>query len=265
MRRIHGVELSDQSWFPQLLRDASISFLRLGGRQAGHARMIHPIIRDALRRSSETRILDLCSGGGGQALSLLEEFERSGEPLELTLTDIYPNEGARELAAQATGLARYEPAPVDVRDVPAERAGLRTLLNAFHHFRPEEAKGILASAVEAGRPIAILEVVRRNALTALAILGTPIHVLLIVPFLRPLRWSWLPLTYLVPVLPFTILWDALFSCLRAYSRDELLAMARAADPEDGFVWEVEEPAFLGPIRGISLVGIPKQRLTQRVA
>jgi hypothetical protein len=57
-----------------------------------------------------------------------------------------------------------------------------------------------------------------------------------------------------------IFWDAMFSCLRAYTRNELLVMVRSADPAGGFDWEVDEPRLTGPIRGISLVGIPRERL-----
>ncbi len=42
----------------------------------------------------------------------------------------------------------YERASIDALDVPAERPGLRTLFNAFHHLRPEQARAVLASAVE---------------------------------------------------------------------------------------------------------------------
>ena len=194
-----------------------------------------------------------------------------GEPVSVTLTDIRPDEGARKLARegplaspsdprQALGRVRYERDPVDARTVPEKLSGLRTIINAFHHFRPDDAERILASAVDSRRPIAVVEVVRRSLWTALAILGTPFHILLIVPFLRPFRWAWLPLTYLLPVVPLVIFWDAMFSCVRAYTRAELLAMTRSADPDGSFEWEIDEPRVTGPIRGISLVGIPRERL-----
>jgi len=263
MRRIHFIELADQSWFPQLLRDAAMAFLRLGGEHAGHAKAIHGVVRDALARSGEQEILDLCSGGGGQAVSLADELEKAGEAVSLTLTDLYPNDGARALAAASHATVRFVPEPVDARNVSSELPGLRTILNAFHHFRPHDAREILASAVAAEHAIAVVEVARRTPITALAILGTPFHTLLIVPLLRPFRWSWLPLTYLVPVVPITIFWDAFVSCLRTYTTDELLAMAQEADPKDRFEWKAEEPELFGPLRGVSLVGIPRPRTGSR--
>jgi hypothetical protein len=61
------------------------------------------------------------------------------------------------------------------------------------------------------------------------------------------------------VIPLSIGWDAFISCLRCYSREELLAMAREADPEQTYDWVVEEPSLMGPLRAIALTGISKQR------
>jgi hypothetical protein len=65
------------------------------------------------------------------------------------------------------------------------------------------------------------------------------------------------LTYLLPIIPIAIGWDAFISCLRVYTRKELLEMTRSADPAATFVWTVDEPQLTGPIRGICLTGIPK--------
>jgi hypothetical protein len=260
MRRIHGVELTDLDGYPSLLREAAMAFLRHASERTGQAAQILPIIDEALTRSGKTQIVDLCSGGAGPLLWIANELTQRDESVSMMLTDIYPNQGARELASESEIAAHYEPDPVDARDVPSRLKGLRTIINAFHHFRPDDAQRILASAVAERQPIAVVEVVRRSPWTALAILGTPFHVFLIVPFFRPFRWPWLPLTYLLPVIPLTIFWDAMFSCLRAYSREELTAMARSADPNDSYDWQVEEPRLTGPIRGISLVGIPRESI-----
>ena len=51
---------------------------------------------------------------------------------------------------------------MDATHVPRELAGLRTLFNGFHHFRPLDATAILADAVRARQPIAIFEASRRS-------------------------------------------------------------------------------------------------------
>jgi len=260
VRRVHSIEFADQPWWPALLRDAALAFLRHASERTGQAARIRPIIERALARSGETSILDLCSGGAGPLLSIASALAQRDQLLSVSLTDVNPSAGAQTLLPAANAVLRYEPEPIDARDVPREARGLRTIINAFHHFAPADAQRILASAVDARRPIAVVEVARRSPWTALAILGTPIHVLLILPWLRPFRPAWLPLTYLLPVVPIAIFWDAFVSCLRAYSGEELLAMTRGADPADSFEWTVEEPKLTGPIRGIALTGIPRERL-----
>ena len=53
------------------------------------------------------------------------------------------------------------------------------------------------------------------------------------------------------------------STLRTYTTDELLALARAADPNDSFDWRAEERRVTGPLRGVALVGVPRERLAER--
>jgi hypothetical protein len=258
MRRFHGVELCDFPWFPSLLRDAATEYLRFSAELAGQPAAIWPIIESALERSDEQEILDLCSGGGGPMLWMVREFSRRGLQLPVTLSDLYPSAGARELVERVgAASARYDPEPVDALDVPGERRGLRTIVNAFHHFRPEQAERVLASSVEARRPIAVIEVTQRRLLHASLIAMAPLALLLVLPLLRPFRPAWLPLTYLIPAIPLLILWDGLTSCLRCYTANELLALAGAADPGDSFEWHVEQPRMTGPVRGIALVGIPR--------
>jgi hypothetical protein len=107
--------------------------------------------------------------------------------------------------------------------VPRGLDGFRTLFNAFHHFRPELARRILADAVAARRPIAVFEVVSRRLLPLVGLLLSPLNVLVLMPFVRPRRWSWLFFTYVVPVIPLFVLWDGVVSWLRIYSEPELRA------------------------------------------
>ena len=95
-------------------------------------------------------------------------------------------------------------------------------------------------------------------LLILGMLGVPLMTLLIVPFLRPFRLAWIPLTYLLPAIPLFILWDGIVSCFRIYNEEELLSMAKAADPDGRYDWEVRAvPIPLQPFPGIALVGIPR--------
>jgi hypothetical protein len=258
MRRIHAFELEDQSWFPSVLRDAGMAYLRAAADWTGQAAHMRPVIAQALDRAGEDRIVDLCSGGGGPVVSIARELRAAGRDVQVTLTDLYPSPGARaEVASSGEPGLEYEASSVDATAVGADRPGLRTLFNAFHHFRPATAEAILRSAVSSGHGIAVVEVLQRRWLALLGLLGAPLIVLLALPFLRPFRWPWLVLTYVVPIIPLFIWWDGTVSVLRIYSREELLAMARRADPEGAFEWEVREiPMAPSPLPGIALLGTP---------
>lgn len=261
MGRVHLFELEDQAWFPRVLRDAGTAYLELASRVAGHAAALAPRVGRALSDAGEKRIVDLCSGGAGPVEGIVDALAVRGIEVQATLTDIYPNEGAlARVAARSAGRIDWVREAVDATRVPRELAGLRTLFNALHHFRPAAARGILADAVASRRPIAVFEVVAREPLALLGILFAPLAFALALPFLRPFRWAWLPLTYLLPVLPLFVLWDGIVSCLRVYSPAELQALVASLDPRhrDAYVWEIGR-LRLGatPAHATFLVGIPR--------
>lgn len=251
VKRRHLVELEDLPWWPRVFRDAATDYLVAAIR---HAKVYHgfvPRLADALRRTGAARITDLCSGGGGPWPDLLPALRAAGVDVPVCLTDKYPNAAALRRVAGAT----VEEESVSATDVPARLAGFRTVFTAFHHFRPADARAILAAAVRDGQGIFIAEAApRRPAALAVQAL-VPLAVLVLTPTVRPFRWSRLFWTYLVPVLPLAILFDGVVSCLRAYTPDELLAMGREAG--GGYEWEAgyERPAG-SPLPVPYLVGVP---------
>lgn len=257
MRRYQLFEFEDLEWFPATLRDACTAFLRLTDEMSGQPQAFGRLVTQVLDESGEGEILDICSGGGGPAIAIGHAMTRLGRDCPVTLTDLFPSAAARARFDDLNERVKYLPTPVDATDVPAERPGLRTIFNAFHHFRPDTATRVLASAVAANRPILVMEVLQRRIsalLIATALL--PLVVLVFVPLLRPLRLSWFLLTYLLPVIPLFIWWDGIVSVLRLYSRDELLAMAHTADPKKTFIWWVEEVQVRGPIHSLAFIGMP---------
>ncbi|MBK8409398.1 MAG: hypothetical protein IPL19_15610 [Sandaracinaceae bacterium] len=139
---------------------------------------------------------------------------------------------------------------MDATHVPADLAGVRTIFNAFHHFRLEQARGILR------QPIAVFEVVSRELPMLLGLLLTPLTVTLSMPLWRPFRWAWVLWTWLIPVMQLFVLWDGLVSWLRIYSVPELQALVADLDAPD-WVWDIGT-IQLGnaPLHGTYLVGYP---------
>lgn len=265
MARVHLFEWEDFSWFPTSWRDAGTAFLELALRLSGHARMLAPKVEEALTRSGARRIIDLCAGGGGPTPVVLDALARRGTAVPAVLTDLYPNLPAfARIEAASRGAITHHPSPVDATAVPVELDGLRVMFNAFHHFDPASAKAVLRDAVRARQPIAIFEVVSREPLSLLGILGAPVNFTLAMPFLRPFQWSWIPFTLALPVLPAFVLWDGVVSWLRVYSVDELRALVADLDVPDGWTWDIGRFRLgAAPVHATYLVGIPPS--TQRTS
>ncbi|HEY2432883.1 MAG TPA: hypothetical protein VGI12_09450 [Vicinamibacterales bacterium] len=256
MRRFQLIELEDQSWFPGTIRDLATDYLQFVQTRLRFDRAIAPLVKRVLDAAATTNIIDLCSGGSGPLLLLVKDLADEGRPATVMMTDLYPNIPAFEaIAAQSDGRIDYERSPVDARAVPAALPGLRTLFNAFHHLKPEDARAVLHAAAAARQPIAIFEISERRwrALIPVALL-TPILVLLATPFMRPFLWRRLLWTYLVPLVPFTCCWDGIVSQLRAYSPDEMRALGGGSAP---MRWEAGQvPVVGGRARLSYLLGFP---------
>jgi len=242
VKRRHLCELEDQSWFPAPLRDAVTDFLRValvvGGRVYSPA---VPLIERVVKHAGTHQVVDLCSGGSGPWTHLQADLAAAGCPVEVTLTDKYPNAEALAAAVRETapGRTSYDPESIDATSVPARLSGVRTLFTAFHHFRPADAKGILRDAYAGRSGIAVFEFTERTpAAVARTVLVAPLLVLLTMPRLRP-GWQRLLLTYAIPIIPAAVTWDAVVSNLRTYTVHELQEMVSDLDAAD-YAWEAGE-------------------------
>lgn len=254
--RLHLFELADQPWFPATIRDFVTDYLRFVETRFALHKSVIPLLKAALEQSGSSYMVDLCSGAGGPVLGVYEVLAADGIRVQIMLTDRYPNLAAfhRMSVLHPSGIT-YSANPVDATDVPAELWGLRTMFNAFHHFAPERARLVLASAVSARNPIAIFEIPQRTLSAILPLLLTPLLVAIATPFIRPFRWSRLLWTYVFPLVPLTCWWDGLVSQFRAYTVAELLELTRGMED---FEWKAGRVG-LGSVPGqlTYLWGTPK--------
>lgn len=258
MKRMQLIELEDLPWFPAVLRDGGTAFLALAERMSGHGRMLAGPLERLLAATGETRIVDLCSGGGGPAAVMADELAKRGHDVTVTLTDLYPNPAAFAYAAAiGGGKVAGRDQPVDATRVPADLPGVRTVFNAFHHLPPDLARKVLADAVAARQPIAVFEVVSRELPMLLGLLMSPLSVTLTMPLWRPFRWQWLLWTWVFPIMQPFVLWDGIVSWLRIYSVEELRELVKGIDAP-GWEWEIGM-IKLGdaPLHGTYLTGRPK--------
>jgi hypothetical protein len=259
MRRIHSIEIHDQTWCPPSLRDALTDTLQFALHIGNHYAPAVPRLRKALEAANERRVIDLCSGGGGPWLRLLKAFEEKEKyPVDVLLTDMFPNIHALERVRRILrNRISFEAEPVDAKHVPARLAGFRTLFSSFHHFRPIEARAILQDAAENKRGIGIFEFTHRDPLAILLFLVASLFLPFFVPFIRPFRWSRWVWTYLIPVFVLVAIFDGVVSCLRTYSVRELRELT-AELSANGYRWEMgEDRSGPSPVPITYLIGIPE--------
>jgi hypothetical protein len=256
--RLHLIEIHEQAWCPAPIRDGATDCLKLVANVGRQYQNVLPRLHGALEAVQTTRIVDLCSGGGGPWLSLQRRLHTvNGHPVSILLTDLHPNVPAGRAAQQAScGRIDYAPAPVNATRVPGELNGFRTLFTAFHHFPPPMARAILQDAVDKGQGIAIFEQTRRHPLALLIMLVLPLLAFLVVPFIRPFRVSRLLWTYLIPAIPLVLCFDGVVSCLRTYSPTELRALADSLEGPP-YIWDIGRvPSPLSPIGVTYAIGYP---------
>lgn len=255
MGRIQLFEFEDLSWFPRFLRNYENDFLRFLSEKTNLFKPAIPLLLGALRKTPGSQLIDLGSGSGGPLVHLNLDLQEKYPGLQILLTDYFPNLPAFERARLHSNNIRYYQKPVDARDVPADLKGLRTMFLVFHHFRKKVAIQILQNAVDNRQPIAIFEAQERSIPSLIAMLLSPLTVLLVTPFILPFRPGRLVFTYLLPILPLVILWDGVVSALRTYSIEEMRVLVSALSNKDSFEWKIGSKKS-GPGKVLYLIGIP---------
>jgi hypothetical protein len=240
MRRVQFIEIHEQPWFPSSLRDGVTDALRFGFDLVKAYAPIAPLLQTALNSTGSRSIVDLGSGGGGPWLDLFRKLQGGPPGLQIWLTDKYPNLGAMQNVGRASANhIRFYPGSVDAMNVPLELTGFRTMFTSFHHFPPEQARAILQNAVDAGEGIGIFETTRRASSTIGLMFAWILLLVVCTPWIRPFRWSRLLWTYLVPIIPFVLLFDGVVSCLRTYRPEELRDMVEQLRASK-YQWEIGE-------------------------
>jgi hypothetical protein len=234
------IEIHDRLWFPEFLRREVMDGLQMVQEATSVYLPVAPRLREALERAGAHQVLDLFSGAGGPWPSLIRVFEKEGAaPPQVYLTDKYPDTAKRAAAEPPADHIHFVSEPVDATQIPEDLPGFRTIFSSFHHFNSGEARRFLQDSAGKRRGVGIFEVASRHAITLISILFMPIVVWLFAPLRRPFRWSRLLWTYMIPIVPFVLLFDGLSSCLRTYSLADLRNLTDGLATED-YKWEIGE-------------------------
>jgi hypothetical protein len=239
MNRIHLFEFNDQRWLPRFVTGWMTRILHLSHEETEDGRVWAPKVRDLVRRYGEEKIVDLCSGGGGPVLAVVRILEQEhGIHPHLTLTDIIPNlQTAREIN-EAGNNRVYVTEPINATDVPKDLQGVRTVFSGFHHLRPELAFGLLKNAFDCRQHIFIGETTKRSLRALRVYAPAPFYFFSMTHRISPTKAQRF-FTFAVPILPFLLGWDNLVSCLRTYSRREIMGFISQLQSDD-YRWEVGE-------------------------
>ncbi|WP_282161208.1 hypothetical protein [Ulvibacterium marinum] len=257
MGRLQLFEFEDQKWFPAFLRNYGTDFLQFLSNATKMYKPIIPVIKKGLQKSGSNQIIDFGSGGGGGLVWLNSELKKDVPDLRILLTDFYPNIPAFRLTKEKADNFDYVKTPVDARDVPEDLIGLRTQFLSLHHFKPNDAKRILQNAINTNSPIAIFEGQERSLPSILAMLFSPISVLLTTPLIRPFKFGRIIFTYLIPIVPLFVLWDGVVSSLRTYSVKEMNGLVKDLNGTEHYNWEIDRVKS-GPSVILYLLGTKKE-------
>jgi hypothetical protein len=249
MRRLHLFELEDFAWLPAPIRDGGTDLLDLMFDRMRFYDAVAPRVVELLRSTGKTRLVDLCSGGGGGTLQMRKLLRASGSDAELVMSDLHPNATAiARIAGLGDPKTRYRAEPVDALSGGGEESGVRTMSGALHHFPPDAVRSLVAGIVARGEPLAFFDVAASPAIRKAPIVVLPVAMalncvmlflvsLFITPLVRPFSIVRLLLTYPLPLIPTLFAWDGTVSALRAYTPDELLDIARSVPGADRYAWD----------------------------
>ncbi len=235
--RLQLFEWEDQEFFPHQIRDALTNYLYLVWTVGRFYRTTLPVLEQTMHQCNRHHIYDLCSGGGGAWSHIVQALNARQLDISVRLSDYYPNLKAFEaLHDQSGGTIQFDAQSVDACKATLPSNSIVTLLLALHHFAPPDVERILSNAVAQDAPIVIFEIQQRTILDVLIMLVHFPICWVVTPFMKP-TWVQLLFTYIVPIIPFCIVWDGMVSAMRTYTSDELGTMARTVDPTGRFNWQ----------------------------
>jgi len=234
MKRIQLFELEDFNWFPDLIRSPMTRLLKVLNSWMGLDEAIAKLVERIIVETGISTIVDLGSGSGGVMPIVHQRLSESNNDrnVNLMLTDLHPSQTALAEFKQNKDGITYHATPVDATKATSVPSGIKTMVNSFHHMPPSVATKILRAAQESGEPLLIFEMQENKIPTLIWALFLPlgliitfIMALVLTPFSKPLTFSQLVFTYLIPVIPLCFAWDGQASYARLYSIsdiDELL-------------------------------------------
>lgn len=178
------------------------------------------------------------------------------------LTDLHPNTESWARAAARSEHIGYEPKSVDAAHAPRElvdgytskgKKVFRLFNLAFHHFDDPLAKAILKNTLETSDGFAIMELQGRDLLSFImpAILGIGCFIFAPLYAWRLRSFSVLIFTYLIPIIPFVLVFDGYISALRTRTPDEVEALMKSCGGRtEGWEFKSGKEIYMPPVGSV---------------
>ncbi len=247
MKRIQLFELEDQPWLPGWLRTCMTNLIVVMHGVFGTSEVLAKLIARGLKESGESEVVDLCAGAGGSMPEVMELLKKDYNlpNVRLTMTDLYPNADALKKFNQPDQPnISYLAEPVNATNFETAPAGLKTMVNCFHHMPPPQAKQILQSAQENRQALLIYDMGDNKMPTLVWWLLLPISLVIMVIMtlfitlkVRPLTLTQIVFTYLIPIIPLCFAWDGQASLPRLYTLEDMDELLADLDSTKDYVWE----------------------------
>ncbi|KAK1759770.1 hypothetical protein QBC47DRAFT_373033 [Echria macrotheca] len=221
--------------------------------------------------SSSSSLTNGTSSGSNASYAAVAAASPPLRPVRFVLTDLHPHLPDWKKAASLSPNLSYIPTSVDAAHAPADLVGryksqgqkvFRLYNLAFHHFDDPLARAILKNTLDTSDGFGIFELQDRSFLdgfVTLCLYG--IGIFLAAPFYA-FKWrspATLIFTYLLPILPFVLVFDGWISALRTRTPDEVEALLRTCGAEGGEEeikrWEVRsgKVPIMWPIGSLSWI------------
>lgn len=211
-RKSFLIELEDQKWFPEWLRQYQVDFLGGVSRITG----LYQPCSELLDSFKPGKIVDLASGNGQSAKTLLKKS--NAEFIEHT--DKFPPESDLQILK------------LDLLEDQLPDADLYTMLNGLHHFDENQIQALI-KRIPPKRHFLFLEPIGPRLGSVLKVaLSTLFLPFFLVPFLRPFRWDRLFITYILPIGPLICFYDGVVSVMKSYPLKELEKIAFLTSSEN---------------------------------
>ncbi|MEC9281578.1 MAG: class I SAM-dependent methyltransferase [Bdellovibrionota bacterium] len=182
-------------------------------------------ITEFVKRQGSQSIHDPCAGSGYVNQLIFESLDEKLNA-KFYLSDLMTDESP-EFAKQINALGfenlKFAEKSIDLLKIEASNQMPKMFVNSFHHFDRDHVKEILKNTLGQGKELLVLEYCRKTPDSLMSMLFGGVFSLLFFPFVVEKKFV-LPsfiFTYLIPVIPFMLVWDGVVSCLRTHSSSSL--------------------------------------------